>query len=264
MESFKFYQESKPKIGEVVQVVFTQREDDHATGYLTEYEGTIIMSYSQATKKKKIRSINKLIPLDKPTTVIVEDFDNKKNIGNVSKAYLDDIEDNYEDNFVHNNKLINTVYQICQKQGIDFKSFWKETLLPFILNIKDNQEENEEENNTKTTNLNNLITNIDRFNSIVKNEIFCEEIKKKFVNIKQNELIKKTIGIVSNEGVNNIKKLLEMSLDESDYKENISIKYFNTPNFLIETRLSESYLDGFCEMVQKNSKTLKSVYVKLN
>ena len=137
-------------------------------------------------------------------------------------------------------------------------------MLPFILNIKDNQEENEEENNTKTTNLNNLIANLDKFNYIVKNEIFCEEIKKKFVNIKQNELIKKTIGIVSNEGVDNIKKLLEMSLDESDYKENISIKYFNTPNFLIETRLSESYLDEFCEMLQKNSKTLKSVYVKLN
>lgn len=260
MESFKFYQESKPKIGEVVQVVFTKREDDHATGYLTEYEGTIIMSYSQATKKKKIRSINKLIPLNKPTTVIVEDFDNNKNIGNVSKAYLDDIEDNYEDNFVHNNKLINTVYQICQKQGIQFESFWKETLLPFILS---KQEENEE-NDVKTTHLNNLITNIDKFNSIFENDIFCEEIKNKFVNIKQNELIKKTIGIVSNEGVGNTKKLFEMSLDENGYKENISIKYFNTPNFLIETRLSESYLDEFCEMVQKNSKTLKSVYVKLN
>jgi translation initiation factor 2 alpha subunit (eIF-2alpha) len=262
MESFKFYQENKPKIGEIVQVVFTQRNDDHATGHLTEYEGTIIMSYSQATKKKKIRSINKLIPLDKPTTVIIEDFDNNKNIGNVSKAYLDDVEDNYNDNFVHNNKLINIVYQICQKKGIDFKSFWKETLLPFILSIKDDKEEDEE--NTTSTNLNNLITNIDKFNSIVKNDFFCDEIKNKFINIKKNELIKKTIGIVSNEGVDNTKKLFEMSLDENDYKENISIKYSNTPNFLIETRISESYLDDFCQLLQKNSKTFTSVYVKIN
>lgn len=262
MESFKFYQENKPKIGEIVQVIFTKRNDDHATGYLTEYEGTVIMSYSKATKKKKIRSVNKLIPLDKPITVIIEDFDNNKNIGNVSKSYLDDVETNYNVNFIHNNKLINVVYQLCQKQGIEFEIFWKDTLLPFILKIRDNK--NEEEDNATSTNLNNLITNIDEFNSIIKNDIFCNEIKDKFVNIKQNELIKKSIGIVSNEGINNTKRLFEMSLEKNDYKENISIKYSNTPNFLIETRMSESYLGEFCLLLQENSKTLKNVYVKLN
>ena len=59
METVKFYCNSKPKVGEIVQVTFTARDDDHATGFLTEYDGNVIMAFSQATKRKKIRSINK-------------------------------------------------------------------------------------------------------------------------------------------------------------------------------------------------------------
>ena len=44
MDSVKFYCTSMPKVGEIVQVIFTDRGDDHATGYLTEYDGNVIMA----------------------------------------------------------------------------------------------------------------------------------------------------------------------------------------------------------------------------
>ena len=42
--SIKFYCSKEPQVGEVVQVIFNSREDECATGFLTEYHGNVIMS----------------------------------------------------------------------------------------------------------------------------------------------------------------------------------------------------------------------------
>ena len=58
MESIKFYCENKPATGEVVQVIFTERRVDHAIGYMTEYNCNVLMTFGQATKKKRIARPN--------------------------------------------------------------------------------------------------------------------------------------------------------------------------------------------------------------
>ena len=70
----KFYCDNKPNVGDIVQIILTERLEDHAIGHMTEYDCNIIMTYAQATKKKKIRSINKEIPLNKEMITLVEDY----------------------------------------------------------------------------------------------------------------------------------------------------------------------------------------------
>ena len=40
----------------IVQVIFTHREDTYFHGELVHYEGNVILQFSDATKKRKIRS----------------------------------------------------------------------------------------------------------------------------------------------------------------------------------------------------------------
>ena len=259
MESVKFYCNNKPQVGEIVQVTFTERSDEHAIGYLTEYDGNVIMAFSQATKRKKIRSINKLIPLNKPMAAIIETFNESSKDGDVSRAYLDDSEENYNSKFISNRKLYNGIYQICQKLKIDFNSLWENQIYPFLVEIKTDDE-------TEFV-LDEFINNIDKFEQVLSDKILFEEIKKNFSSIEINEKFKKTVGIISNDGVNYTKELVENSLNHDDieeYKDCISIKYFNTPNYLIETNVSEELLNDFINILQENAKAIKNVYVKTN
>ena len=259
MESVKFYCDSKPKIGEIVQVIFTERGEDHAIGHLTEYDGNVIMAFSQATKRRKIRSINKLIPLNKPMATIIESYDDKTNNGDVSKAYLDESDENYKNKFISNYKLFSGIFQICYKLKIDFNSLWKDSIFPFICRIKtDNEEE---------VFLDNFINNIDELDSILDNPKLIKEIKDKFSQIELTQTFKKTIGIISNDGVELTKKLFQDTLNHNDIernKEHISIKYFNTPNYSIETNVSEEVLNDFVKILQINANTMKNVYVKVD
>lgn len=264
MDSVKFYCSSKPKVGEIVQVIFTARGDDHATGYLTEYYGNVIMAFSQATKRKKIRSINKLIPLNKPMAVIIETFNESSKNGDVSKAYLDETDENYNNKFISNRKLYSGIYQICQKLKIDFNSLWENDIYPFLIKI---QTDNEEE-----IILDNFIDNMNNLEKLLseneKNSLsLIEEIKQNFSKIEVSQQFKKIFGIISNNGIDCTKKLFENTLNHEDieeYKDSISIKYFNTPNYLVETNVSEEVLNDFIEVLQENAKEIKNVYVKIS
>lgn len=259
MESVKFYCDSKPKQGEIVQVIFTERGEDHAIGHLTEYNGNVIMPYSQATKRKKIRSINKLIPLNKQMATIIESFDEDTDNGDVSKAYLDESDENYKNKFVSNYKLFSGIFQICQKLKLDFNSLWKDNIYPFLLKIKTEEEEE--------VILDNFINNMDNLESILDNSELVKEIRDKFSQVELSQSYKKTIGIISNDGVESTKKLFQDTLNHDDieeYKEDISIKYFNTPNYMVETSVSEELLNEFVKVLQTNASNMKNVYVKVN
>ena len=257
MEAIKFYCDNKPKVGEIVQVIFTERGDDHAVGYLTEYNGNIIMPFSQATKRKKIRSINKLIPLNKPMAAIVENYDNSSDNGDVSRAYLDEAEENYQRKFIENYKIFSGIFQICKGMKLDFTTLWKDTIHPFILSINNDEEEL----------LINFVNKLDELGKIIDNTDLFQEIKNKFEFVSQSQSFKKTVGIISNEGIMSTKKLFETSLehdDISEYRNDINIRYFSTPNYSVETKLSEDVLNMFIKVLQDTAKEMKNVYVKVN
>ncbi len=258
MDTVKFYCDSKPKNGEIVQVIFTERSEDHAIGYLTEYNGEIIMPFSQATKKRRIRSINKLIPLDKQMAVIIEDFNDSKLHGNVSRAYLEDADENFTNKFSTNYKLFNGIFQICEQTKTEFSELWKTKIFPFISNIESNDDE---------TFLEQFVSKIDDLDKLISNKDLLEKIKEKFQNTTtKKEVYKKKIGIISNDGVTSTKNLIYTSLNHpsvNEYKDDISIKYFSTPNYMIETDTSNEVLDEFVKLIQENSKKMKNIFVKV-
>ena len=258
MESVKFHCQSKPQVGEIVQVTFTSRHEDHTQGHLTEYEGNIIMVHSQATTKKKIKSFNKIIPLNKPLAAIIEEFDETGNNGSVSRAYLKDVEENYNNKFISNDRFFNGVYQLCEQMEMDFKDIWENKFYPFISSF------DLENNNTY---LDVLITKLDELDKMFDNKAFLDKLKEKFKSTStKKEIYKKKVGIISNGGIESTKRLISCSLEDSivsEYKDSISISYFNTPNFMIETDVSNELLENFISSMQQNSKKMQNIFVKV-
>lgn len=258
MDSVKFYCDDMPKVGEIVRVVFTERKDDHTEGNLIDYEGSIIMIHSQATKKKKIKSWNKVIPLNTTIPAVIEDFDEVKRNGNVSRAYLEDADDSYKSIFFSNSKILHGIFQTTQKFEIDFKLFWEQKMFPFLKKYND------------SIGLNNklyldiLKENFDNLNEITDNEEIISNIKETFTNISlKKEIFKEEIGIISNEGVELIKELIKQTLEEYEGKDGISIKYKNTPNYTVESNSSTQHLRDFIELLKSNSEKKNNIFVKI-
>jgi len=268
MESIKFYCDNKPKIGEIVQVIFTSRDEDHASGYMIEYDCNIIMTYSQATKKKKIKSLNKVIPLNKELSATLEDYDIKTNRGSVSRAYLDDEVDYYENIFKLNQKLYQGIYQICFKLKLDFNYLWKEKVYPFVQEkYSRNLEKYNYQENEKPSYFDIFVDHMEEFKLILDNDSVYDEIFKRFERMNTNSVTyKRKIGIISNDGVQKTKNLFnicfESMTDYEDIKDKIEISY-STPDFTIETKLPEEILNQFVDLIVANSKVLGNMFVKV-
>ena len=267
MESIKFYCDNKPQIGEVVQVIFTQRNDDHAIGHMTEYNCDIIMTYAQATKKKKIKSINKVVPLEKELSATLEDFDPKTNMGNVSRAYLDEEVERFDNNFRLNQKLYQGIHQICFKLEVDFSYMWKEKVYPFInskykeVTTKFNYDDKE-----MPTFFDIFVDNLDDFKSVLDNDKIFQELKVRFERMTVvTKVNKKRVGIISNGGVENVKTLFKQCFADDEFssvQDKITISYA-TPDFTIETKLPEEMLNNFVNLIVKTSKDIGNMYVKV-
>ena len=257
MHSVKFYCESKPRDGEIVQVIFTNRHDDHTEGHLTEYNGSIIMVHSQATTRKRIKNWSKIIPLDTQVAAIIESYDEAKGSGCVSRAYLKDSDENYSNKFVSNGKLFNGIYQICEQLKIDFNNIWQNKINPFISKF-----ELEDDNTLFDV----FTSKLDEIDKIFDNQELVAKIKDKFKLICKKEIYKKKIGIIANDGVETTKRLISTSLEDpsmNDYKDYIEIKYYSTPNYMIETNISNEVLDEFINIVKKNSTKIGNIFVKV-
>jgi|UniRef100_A0A6C0IW10 translation initiation factor 2 alpha subunit (eIF-2alpha) len=260
-DSVKFYCNENPKIGEIVQVVFTSRHDDCASGSMTEYNRDVIMSFSQATKKKKIRSINKIIPLEQQLSAVVEDYDEKSQTATVSRAYIVDLDDGSSTKFLNNHKIYNGIYQICIQHKINFNELWINKISPYIKELVSSTDDD-------TINVLDLfINNINKLDTLLEDSTILDEIKNRLSKvIVSNTIYKKQIGIISNNGIVFTKQLIQESIDDEsmkEFKDQISIKYFNTPNYIVETKLSEDLLNEFIELVIHNSKKMNNVFVKI-
>jgi len=229
---------------------------------MTEYNREVIMSFSQATKKKKIRSINKIIPLEQQLSAVVEDYDEKSQTATVSRAYIVDLDDGSSIKFINNHKIYNGIYQICIKNKINFNELWINKMYPYIKELISSTDDD-------TINVLDLfIDNISNLDTLLEDSALLDEIKNRLDKvIVSNTVYKKQIGIISNNGIVFTKQLLQESIDDEsmkEFKDQISIKYFNTPNYIVETRFSEELLNEFAELVIHNSKKMNNVFVKIN
>jgi hypothetical protein len=135
----QIYSINIPTKYENVLVKFTNRNNTHIEGELLEYKSfKCMMSYNDVTKKKKVYSWNKIVPLNKPMVARVDEIFLESNYVQVSIAYFNKI-DNIEDDdiqkyllkkFNDNKILISILKNIFYTIQIDLNEFWEKIIFP--------------------------------------------------------------------------------------------------------------------------------------
>ena len=124
---FQIYHNNVPELNENVLVKFTKRNESHFEGVLVEYDYNAIMSYNDATKKKKVYSWNKVVPLNKTVIAKVENI-YINNIVQLSIAYNDlDIKTQLKP-FNDLKILISIIKKVTYQLRINFNEFWKKII----------------------------------------------------------------------------------------------------------------------------------------
>jgi hypothetical protein len=275
---FSFYNVTKPIINEHVLVMFTNYTDSHIEGKLLEYDCELFMKYSDATKKRKVSSWKKIVPLNKPMVAKVDDPNYDSNIIQVSLSYI--YEDKNKENkfefpeqFSKNKQLISTVKKIIYEQfeNIEDEEMINAALKDFWNTIytidKKRRDEYEPENLPTLLDYcieeKNIIKNIfdecgysnlyERFNELIQN--INEDKPKKLVS---------RIEIISNGSYKNTSMLFERGLKKINFT--YSLKYDTAPVYVFESNSNESsYKDhnDFVKCIQEEGLKLEQkTYVK--
>jgi translation initiation factor 2 alpha subunit (eIF-2alpha) len=147
MDNFQVYCKTIPKKYDNILVIFNNRNNTHIEGESLEYNFKCIMSYNDATKKKRIYSWNKLVPLNKPMVARVDEVFEESAYIQVSIAYFDNLKK--DENalkellrpFNNNKILMSQIKKMCHETTIDFNKFWIDIIHP--LDYCRNEEESE-------------------------------------------------------------------------------------------------------------------------
>lgn len=251
---FQIYYKNIPEINENVLIKFTEKNDSHIEGELVEYNLKAIMSYNDATKKKKINSWNKIMPLNKLLIAKVEEvFSN--NLVQVSMAYNDkntEIKEQLKP-FTENKILLSIVKKICYQYELNLNNFWITIIHPFDKLRK-------EENNNLSI-LNYIKINLDLLKTLINND----EIYNKFIeNYVNNSKITSKIGLISMYGIDETKKLIK-NITSNDNIFNFNFKYDTAPYYILDSCSNESTIDNHEQFIKKlelQSKEYK-IFVKI-
>jgi hypothetical protein len=248
-EDFRIYSSRYPKINESVAVVFINRNESHFEGKLIEYgDMTVIMSYNDATKKKKVYSWNKLVPMNKPILARVEEVNEESEWIQVSIAYNQKIKEGEEDiefKFYNDNKsLISLINKICINNNINFNIFWSNIIHEID---KKRIEESEEDLYTYFNN------KLDYYEELVKSNY--ENYENIIISTHSNILkkiykITSKVGIISSISISKTQEMLRRLTEENNEWE-YRIKYDTTPFYIIESTSNNSTNDNHEDLISK-------------
>jgi hypothetical protein len=252
--NFQYYSKEKPEIGELVLVNFVKRNDKDSffEAKLLEYNLDGIMIFQDATKKRKIYSWNKIVPLNKNMVAQVDDIDDK-NIVQLSIAYLMEETKEPENLLVkfNENKLMeNFVTSLTKNHNFEYSYVWKSLIHQF-------DSECENESLWKYFN-----DNFDDLEDWVDDPKLVKAIKEQYDKIKvANHKLVSRFGIISTDGVNATKELFKKCLEKVNYK--YTLKYQTTPYYLFETCSDDSNKDDhekFIKLLEEN----KNIFIKID
>lgn len=270
MTSNQFYSIINPIVGEIVLVQFIAKTDSFFDAILLEYPYRGMMSYQDATKKRKIYNWSKVVPLNKDMVARVDDIDEKSKIVQISIAHLDEefketltlieIQEKLMIPFNENKLLDHFIKSISVINQIDKNEIWK-TLIYYIDSQRQiYNEENEEMTLWKyfTTNFEMLDEWCEKVNIDSK---LCESIKtmySKRFDIKYKYASK--IGIISPNGINNTKNILSKVLSLLHYK--FTFNYDSTPYYLFESFSEDSNKTNHEEFINELKK-YPEIFIKV-
>jgi len=268
MATTQFYSIINPIVGEIVLVQFIARNDSFFDAILLEYPYRGMMSYQDATKKRKIYNWSKVVPLNKDMVARVDDIDEKSKIVQISIAHLDEefkenftlieIQEKLMVSFNENKILDHFIKSISVINQADKNEIWK-TLIYYIDSQRRiyNDENDEEINLWKY-----FTTNIDEYldewcEKVNIDPKLCNSIKtmySKRFDIKYKYVSK--IGIISPNGINNTKNILNNVLSLLLYK--YTFNYDSTPYYLFESFTNNH--NEFVDELKKND----SLFIKID
>jgi translation initiation factor 2 alpha subunit (eIF-2alpha) len=243
----RFYKNLYPNKNDNVLVKFTMKED-YVEGELLEYNNIKgIMILQDATKKRKIKSWNNIIS-KRPMVARVQEVDIEKNLIQLSIAYYteEQTQEKLLEDFTKNNIFVDFIKSCCIKFKYDFDTIWK----TYIYDIHDIRE------NENIWDF--FCNNIDNIN-IEDNIKEALKIKIK----KKEETVKTEINIISLDGIESVKKLLEtineIIKNTNNYEYNL--KYISTPRYILETQNSDD-ATNYIETLKTNNKN-KNIFIKI-
>jgi translation initiation factor 2 alpha subunit (eIF-2alpha) len=250
----QFYSNENPIINEIVLVQFTEKYDTYIKAKLIEYPYAAMMNYHDATKKKKVYSWNKIVPLNKNMVAKVEDIDTKSKIVQLSLAYIDE-KLNLISDFDDNRLLESFIKSLCIINKYNYQYIWTN----FIYFIDKIRKEYNDINNENKTIWKYFIDNID--DTLIHFPDISDNVKT-LCNKKLQETSYKVItkfGIISIKGIGLIQEIFKNILTDIDYT--YTLKYDSAPNYIFETYLQD-YNEDFINKL-KNEITKHESYVFL-
>lgn len=272
MSDYQYYSTINPTDGELVLVEFTERLDSFFDAKLIEYPYRGMMNYSDASKKRKISSWNKIVPLNKLMVARVDNVDENAKIVSLSIAYLDeycdeknlspaDIQNKLIANFNENKYLERLIMSFCKITDQKLDDVWT----TFVHIVDTERRLFNDETEDIPLSLWKYFTekydeNIDtwcsqsEFNEENKNALKALYIKR---TEKGPQKITSNIKIISQEGVSSTKKLLEKCLKSIKYE--YTFRYSGAPNFVFETSTTDTSQEDHHELI----KNLKAEIQKL-
>uniref|UniRef100_A0A6C0DAZ4 S1 motif domain-containing protein n=1 Tax=viral metagenome TaxID=1070528 RepID=A0A6C0DAZ4_9ZZZZ len=229
------YHNQYPKIFENVLVTFTTRNDTHIEADLIDYNMKGMMSYNDATKKKKVYSWSKLVPLGKPMVARVEQVFVESNYVQLSIAYFYNNKANEEEinkalmkPFADNKVTITIIKKLTYENKLDFNEFWK--------NIIYKLDEIRKEYDPPDSLYEALNNNIDKVNELIRiNYENHETIINTLHNLLNNKInkIETKFGLISNNGIQKTKDLLICICTDSKWQ--YTLKYHTAPYYILES-----------------------------
>lgn len=266
MSNYQYYSTIIPTAGELVLVEFTEKLDSFFDAKLIEYPFRGMMNYSDASKKRKIISWTKIVPLNKQMVARVDSVDEKARIVTISTAYLDeyvddknlsplDIQDRLLAIFNENKLLESIITSVSVLSNTKFEDIW--TKLIHVID-SERREFNDDSEDDPVSLWKYFSENFEeKVNEWCLAGEINQEIKAVLVNLfaKRNEKgpmkISSTIKIISQEGVSSTKKLLQSCLAPLTYQ--FTFRYLTAPNFVFETSTVDSSPEDHHELI-KNMK----------
>jgi translation initiation factor 2 alpha subunit (eIF-2alpha) len=249
-EIIQFYSTANPNVGEIVLVQFTQKMEAFFDAVLVEYPYRGIMNYQDATKKRKVKSWNEHVPLNKNMVALVDEIDEEKKIVKLSLAYLDNyvesenrtelanpsfVQQQLIIHFNENKMMENFMKSLCIMHNLDLKDIW--TRLIYYI---DSQRREEGSNDSLWKFFTDNFESLDEWVKSTNLSIqISEDIKKLYQKrIESTKKIATRFGIVSLGGTQNTKILLKNVLENIEFK--YILKYDSTPYYILESYSNDS------------------------
>ncbi len=149
METTRFYSNNNPELEEIVSCIVKEinQQDNVIKLYLPDYNKNAFMSFKKATNRKKIRSWNKILPLNKEIICKVESINSRsdKIFIEVSKAYLD-MDSQIVKKFQleqKNNYRLKSIFKMLYNvyEDFNYKKSWEEIVYPLDILRKNEESE---------------------------------------------------------------------------------------------------------------------------